>query len=135
MNIVCVEVVSFNHDYELIMHIDSSLFCEPYKKPVAQMGDKNFYYGESSDGICSYGVSFNKPYMGNPAGYIWSSRGSVLNGLLNTRIIDNIVVKDVRGRTYYTSMTVDKVEELLPREYKVVKDCTDKEVRYRIKHI
>lgn len=48
-----------------------------------------FVTNTNVEGIYSYGYQQKKAdYFGNPAGYIWSSRASVMNKVFNTTLID-----------------------------------------------
>lgn len=90
------------------------------------------------DGIFTYGFRQNKEdYMGNPAGYVWSSRAGVMNKEFDVALIEVVYKKENSCCPMSCSMDLAHLEQLLsgteyaidksPREdgadvvYKIVK--------------
>lgn len=66
------------------------------------------------DGIFTYGFRQNKEdYIGNPAGYVWSSRAGVMNKAFDVALVEVCYKKE--GSPSYTSCSMDlaHLEQLL----------------------
>ena len=88
------------------------------------------------DGIFTYGLKQNKEdYFGNPAGYIWSSRASVMNKQFNLALIEIVYKKENSYCPTSCSMDVAYLKQLLSNtEYTIDKSPreSDTDVTYRI---
>lgn len=88
------------------------------------------------DGIFTYGFKQNKEdYFGNPAGYVWSSRASVMNKQFNLALIEVVYKKENSYCPISCSMDVAYLEQLLSdTEYTIDKSPreSDTDVTYRI---
>ena len=88
------------------------------------------------DGIFTYGFRQNKEdYMGNPAGYVWSSRAGVMNKEFDVALIEVVYSKNNSHCPMACSMDLAHLEPLLEgTDYKIDwaprEDNTD--VVYRI---
>lgn len=88
------------------------------------------------DGIFKYGFRQNKEdYFGNPAGYVWSSRASVMNKQFNLALIDVVYKREKSYLPISCSMDVAHLEQLLSgTEYTIDKSPreNDTDVVYRV---
>ncbi len=104
---------------------------------IHSTSDAKFEYfitSTSEDGLYHYGARQLVASYDNPAGYVWSSRCSVMNKLFGTRLVEVFV----NGGCY--GMDVDLLKELVDRDlednFEVVQNTDDRgEISYRfIKH-
>lgn len=91
------------------------------------------------EGIFKYGFRQNKEdFMGNPAGYVWSSRAGVMNKEFDVALVEVCYKKE--GSSSYTSCSMDlaHLEPLLEgTSYEIVWEpvIDDTDVVYRIKNV
>ena len=67
-----------------------------------------FFYKENQDGFVSYGAIQKKDTREHNAGYIWSSRASLINVIFDKRALA-ISLVDSDDQLYSANMTVEKV--------------------------
>lgn len=78
------------------------------------------FYDKYSNGIYQYGLRSTRPYMGHDAGYIWSSRASVLNQEFGTNLIDVSLKTPDEDYYWCGAVEVDKVE--MPEGFSIIED-------------
>ena len=88
------------------------------------------------DGIFTYGFRQNKEdYMGNPAGYVWSSRAGVMNKEFDIALVEVVYSKNNSHCPMACSMDLAHLEPLLEgTDYKIdwAPHEDDTDVVYRI---
>lgn len=67
-----------------------------------------FFYKENQDGFVSYGAIQKKDTCEHKAGYIWSSRASLINVIFDKQALE-ISLVDSGDQLYSANMTVEKV--------------------------
>lgn len=67
-----------------------------------------FFYKENQDGFVSYGAIQKKDTREHKAGYIWSSRASLINVIFDKQSL-GISLVDSDDQLYSANMTVEKV--------------------------
>lgn len=67
-----------------------------------------FFYKENQDGFVSYGAIQKKDTYEHEAGYVWSSRASLINVIFDKRCVE-ISLTDSSNRLYSANMTVERV--------------------------
>lgn len=78
------------------------------------------FYDKYSNGIYQYGLRSTRPYMDHEAGYIWSSRASVLNQEFGTNLID--VSLKTPDEDYYWCGAVEVEQIEMPKGFSIVED-------------
>ena len=96
-----------------------------------------FVRATNIEGIYDYGYQQKKAdYMGNPTGYIWSSRAGVMNKVFNTKLIEVAYAEDLPFNSF-SSYAIDlNILEPLLEETNYMIDwtptITDTDVVYRL---
>ena len=83
-----------------------------------------FSYKENQDGFVSYGAIQKKDTREHNAGYIWSSRASLINVVFDKQCLE-ISLVDSSKRSYSANMTVEKVLSYLENMPYYVQEVLD----------
>ena len=109
----------FNENtYDLTVEVDR--LPEVPMTVLEETDDSHFWYGEDEYGFVKFGISHKYPTMGHEAGYMWSSRASVFNGLFD-KCCKEVTVK-VRGERWGYhgfAMNIYALCELLHEDYEL----------------
>ena len=103
--------------YELVVTTNEEYKSIPCELIYTDKDGHKFWYGEDANGLVNF-YSNGVASLGHDANYQWSSRAGVFNALGKKCM--EIVLIPKEGWKIATSMTVEKVKELLPIGYKVV---------------
>lgn len=122
-------------NYRLILHTDK--LPEVVKKPILETDDTTYWYGETDEGFVSFGISHNYRTFNHEAGYMWSSRASVFNGMFPQDISCkevSIQVEGTNGRYGHLAMTLEAIYSLLDedKEIAIYQHWNDNEIRLEI---
>ena len=132
-----INKVELNRNCEVLVYVNA--LSQVTKQPIFHEDGATYWYGENEDGFVEFGVSHDYPCFGHEAGYMWSSRSGVFNGMFNKCCMSIILCVDVgNGCThkYGAHIVVDKISGLLPHGYCIKKhEDGDGEIYYRIHHI
>lgn len=83
-----------------------------------ELHDGILFYTKYSNGIYQYGLRSTRPYMDHEAGYIWSSRASVINQEFGTNLID-VSLKTPDEHWYWCgAVEVEQIE--MPEGFSIV---------------
>lgn len=98
-----------------------------------------FVKNTNIEDVFTYGFKTLAPdHWGHPAGYIWTSRASVMNKIFNLSLVD--VYCKFKDNYHYTTcaITIDKLNQLLAeanQKVNIIITHTDEDIAYTVEAI
>ena len=114
------KIVSHSSDGEMLsLYVEIAAISDTVVEHKEKEVDGGvLFYDKYSNGVYQYGLRSTRPYMDHEAGYIWSSRASVLNQEFGTNLID-VSLKTPDEHWYWCgAVEVNKVE--MPKGFSIV---------------
>lgn len=120
------ETYNWKGRYEAVVS-DVEYYQQPIEGPskeVIEGHQRNLVFiKEIAPNMYSYGAKQLTNGVHHEAGYIWSSRVSVVNQVLGTNLIEvHVPVPGCSSLLQTVAMDVDALREILPQNYKIIKN-------------